>query len=486
MSRLLGLGWIPFGLIPVLAAGWFFGLRGGLFAAVAMNFLGTTMAAMLGSVPWTFYWHPTNLARFAIGLLSGGLLGHTRDLRKRLEERTKEAEADRARLAATQAHLAQAQDLASLGSWEADLVAMRVWSSPVLRRLLGINGEAALGFPVALDLVHPEDRDRFVARFQEFLERGGAHDDEVRIRRPDGQIRNLRLHGRADVGRDGKPRRITGIAQDVTDVRQAEAHKRVAEQRRMDIEHLAELNRFKSQFVSAAAHELNTPMTPIILQLELLHSPEIGPLNPKQEHALNVLERNIKRLSMLLRDLLDASRLQGQGLRLMMESVDPSRLVQEAADSFRPLAERARVKLVVDAPPLGPTWTDPRRLSQVLFNLLSNAFKFTPVGKTVRIALSQNAGWIRIAVDDEGVGLRPDQRARLFQPFTQVADEPNSIQGTGLGLYVSKGIVEQMGGRIDVTSPGEGMGSTFLIELPRARFAPDSPRQSSLGPVLSH
>lgn len=476
MGRLLGLGWIPFGILPIVVAAWFFGLRGGAPTAVFVSVAGTTLAASMGAVPWGFFFDPTNLVRLGAALLVGGLVGHTRDLRHGLER-------DHARLASAESHLAQAHELAGLGSWTADLRAAKITSSVGLGRILGIPAAQPIGFVEAIALLHPEDRERVASGFERVMASGSSYEDEVRVEVPGRGTRHVRIRSRVERDPGGTPARITGIAQDVTELRRAEEQKRVSEQQRRDIERLAELNRFKSRFVSAAAHELNTPMTPIILQMELLRSPEIGPLNPLQQRSLGILERNIRRLAALLRDLLDASRLQSQGLRLTMESVDPSSVVQEAVESFRLMAEREGIRLQVDAPSVGPMWIDPRRLSQVAFNLVSNAVKFTPGGRSIRVATRLSGQRLRITVQDEGIGMRPDQLARLFQPFSRVADDGAAHQGTGLGLYVCRGIVEQMGGTIKAESKGPGLGASFTVDLPLVRVAPSAMAVKPMAPV---
>ena len=228
---------------------------------------------------------------------------------------------------------------------------------------------------------------------------------------------------------------------------------------------LVELDHLKDEFVSSISHELRTPLTSISGYVELLLEQEES--EEKRGH-LAIVERNADRLLALVSDLLFAARLQYGRLELERQPVDLRELVSQSVDSARPRAGASGVELRVDVSAVPLIQGEPDRLAQLLDNLVSNAIKFTPGGGYVSVSLNAEGGTVCIQVSDTGIGISDVERERLFERFyrSQSALEAQ-IQGTGLGLYISKAIVEAHGGRIGVESePGEG--TTFVVELPVA------------------
>jgi signal transduction histidine kinase len=226
---------------------------------------------------------------------------------------------------------------------------------------------------------------------------------------------------------------------------------------------LVELDTLKDEFVSSVSHELRTPLTSISGYVDLMLEDEE---DEQKRGYLGIVERNAQRLLTLVSDLLFSAQLQGGGLEFERSEVDLHGLVLQSVESARPRAEAAGIELVLDAEAVPPVDGEAVRLAQVLDNLVSNAIKFTPGGGRVSIHLSPRDGLVRFEISDTGIGIPEAERERLFERFfrSQTALE-RQIQGTGLGLYISKAIVEAHGGRIGVQSePGEG--TTFVVELP--------------------
>jgi signal transduction histidine kinase len=267
--------------------------------------------------------------------------------------------------------------------------------------------------------------------------------------------------------------RLAGLVRSVERARRDERHaRRDAEfaQRLLVVqnEQLRELDRVKDEFLSSISHELRTPLTSISGYVELLHED----ITDEDARAhLQVVERNAERLLTLVNDLLFAARLQSGRLELELEPVDLCALVEESVEAARPRAEAAQVDLVVTSKAVPLVSGERIRLEQVIDNLVSNAIKFTPAHGHVEIDVGARNGVVCVAVSDTGIGITEAERAHLFERFfrSQAALE-KQIQGTGLGLYISKAIVEAHGGQIGVRSE-EGKGTTFMIELPAAAEA---------------
>jgi signal transduction histidine kinase len=246
------------------------------------------------------------------------------------------------------------------------------------------------------------------------------------------------------------------------------------------------MNEFKTRFLNTAAHELNTPLTPIKLQLHLLRTEAKGTLAPEQARAVVLIERNIDRLGRLVGDLLEASRLQAGKLGIEHKPVDVNLVAREAIESFNEPARRAGVELKLHEGPAAIVLGDDKRLTQVLYNLLSNAVKFTEEGGRIDIDTATSRGSAVVRVSDTGVGIPSLDMKRLFQPFSQVPDPDGKPRpGTGLGLYVSKGIVELHAGRIWCESAGKGQGASFAFEIPLASES-NSRLETAQGALADH
>jgi len=225
-------------------------------------------------------------------------------------------------------------------------------------------------------------------------------------------------------------------------------------------------NRVKDDFVAMVSHELRTPLNAILGWIELLKRDSSNPDN--LAHGLEVIARNTRLQSQLIVDLLDVSRIVSGKLHLELDRVDLGPLVQSSVDTLQPAADGKGVKLVVRIEP-GQTLTlgDPSRLQQVVWNLVSNAIKFTPEGGTVTIAMERTGDNAQVSVTDTGMGIRPEIMPEIFERFRQGAGMTTRRHGgLGLGLSITKHLTELHGGSIRAQSAGEGQGATFTVELP--------------------
>jgi signal transduction histidine kinase len=227
---------------------------------------------------------------------------------------------------------------------------------------------------------------------------------------------------------------------------------------------LRELDRMKDEFVSLVSHELRTPLTSIRGYLELML--EEGDLNEDQQRFLGIVDRNSERLLELVNDLLFLAQIEAGKLAIEFGAVDLVKIVRECIETSLPVADARGIELTVRASRLPKISGDYARLHQVLDNLLSNALKFTPRGGRVEVRLREADGVVTVEVEDTGLGIPEEEQDRLFERFFRSSSATeNAIPGTGLGLTITKAIVERHGGRIDLQS-SEGSGTRVRVELP--------------------
>ncbi|HUR63882.1 MAG TPA: ATP-binding protein [Candidatus Thermoplasmatota archaeon] len=359
-----------------------------------------------------------------------------------------------------QAMLEEAEALSHVGSW--------IWDVADDSAVMSAEGGRIWGIPVDspphplgrfIARIDPEDRPLIEGAVRHAVEAGEDYDVVTRILR-DGKARLVRHRGWVTQRKDGKAVRLAGTIEDVTD-------SKAAEQQLKQLHHMEDLNEFKSQFIGMVAHDLNNVLTPMHLNLGVADN-EMAKLGGDR-NSLDRLKSNLDRLSGFLGDLLDAARLQSGHLDLDVRPFNLAASLRRTVDALRPEAEGLGLHLALTAPPALPIMADQRRLEQVTTNLLSNAFKFTPKNGAVRVELKTTADGAGLIVTDTGPGVDAADLAKLFQPFTRLLTVPQGHHtGTGLGLYICRGIVEQHGGRIWCESKGEGKGASFCISLPLA------------------
>jgi signal transduction histidine kinase len=232
---------------------------------------------------------------------------------------------------------------------------------------------------------------------------------------------------------------------------------------------LRRLDEMKSVFVSVAAHELRTPLTPVKGYIEVLLDGDVGPVNDDQCEYLRIVQGSVERLLKTTNNLLDVTRIEAGRVELVLQPTDLAALVETVATEYISQLEASAQRLTLHAPPdLPPALCDEARTVQIIGNLLSNASKYTPQGGliTVSLGLAAAEGFLQLSVMDDGVGIPAEDQPKLFDRFFRAKSALlTGVGGAGLGLHITRSLVELHGGRIWFESaPGEG--STFHVTFP--------------------
>ena len=272
--------------------------------------------------------------------------------------------------------------------------------------------------------------------------------------------------------------RFNAFARDISDRRAADT------ERNRLLEEAREANRMKDEFLAMLSHELRTPLSAIVGWAHMLRTGGLD--EPTVARAIETIDRNAKVQNQLIEDILDVSRIVAGKFHLDMRSVDLVRIVEAAIDTVSPLATSRGVQLRQDLSaeigPCCPAIGDPDRLQQVVWNLLTNAIKFTPRGGvvTVEVRRQDDPAEFEIVVRDTGQGISADFLPHIFERFRQAGTGARRHGGLGLGLSIVRHIVEMHGGTVMATSAGEGQGSVFTLRLPVVEVGEDGQRMPAL------
>jgi PAS domain S-box-containing protein len=335
------------------------------------------------------------------------------------------------------------------------------------------------------EVVHPDDHDWTLRRYRDAVAARCPFEMELRLRRADGSYRWMLDKGVPRFTAAGEFVGFIGSATDVTDLKAVEdelAHvvvervrseeelrRRTLELQRAN-ERLHELDRLKTAFMSTVSHELRTPLTSIQGFGEFLEDEVGGPLSPEQHQFVDAIMDGARRLRGMVDNLLDFTQLNAGTLTLVQQEIDLGPAIEEAITQIEEAIKTRNMTLDVRLPRVPMVvWADAGRIRQVLLNLLSNAVKFTPDGGRIALTTEVRGADVHVSVSDTGIGIGTEHMAHMFERFFQVdTSYTRTAGGAGLGLSLSKALVEAHGGHMGVQSE-LGQGSTFWFTLPLSR-----------------
>lgn len=361
-------------------------------------------------------------------------------------------------LAERERQLNEAQAISHLGSWQADLVTGQLNWSDEIYRIFGYEpGSFEPSVAAFHAAVHPDDHER-VRESEEQSQQTGRHDVIHRILRPDGTVRHVHELAQAETDAAGNLLRLSGTVQDITERVKTEQALITAR------DEAERANRAKSEFLSSMSHELRTPMNAILGFSQLLEHDDT--LDEDQVDSVREILNAGHHLLELIDEVLDLSRIESGRLEVSLEPVEVCPVVRECLGLVANMAHKRSIQLSHHGLDGVVVQADRTRLKQILINLFSNAIKYNHEGGSVKVEVKPaTENRLRILVTDTGPGIADTRLDEVFAPFNRLGAENSEVEGTGIGLTISRRLIETMGGSVDVESK-LGTGSTFSIVLP--------------------
>ncbi|WGS50950.1 ATP-binding protein [Paraburkholderia sp. D15] len=425
-------------------------------------------ASLLGARPGA----GTHIA-LRVSEVTEGISDYERDQRERAKLRSQAqlrqllADEAKAQLREHQERFQLALAFSQVGAWELDPATGAIECTDQCKINLGLGASSTLSEQRLLgEIVHPEDR----VRVREAMEHGLANqqqfDADYRVGWGSGATRWILVRGVGRYTADGALTSVIGFTLDITARKEAELEQReIAASEKRAREHSERLTMAMDHFVTTVSHELRSPLSAILSWTDLLQR-SADPSHVTR--ATDVIKRNARQLSHMVDDLLDSGAIVTGKLSVNLQPVDLGALTGIVADDLRMHAEAKGLQLIADDLSSAMVLADESRMKQVIWNLVSNAVKFSPQG-TVTLSVSVHAEGERVelAVQDTGVGLDQTSLERVFERFQQFGQEGSGrVAGLGLGLWLVKNLTDLHGGTIVAESAGPGQGATFRLCLP--------------------
>lgn len=453
--------------LAILAAAWVGGLWPGILATLLSGIAG-----------WFLFmapnWQPgsqratVTVIFFVTGVLVSVVCESLHRARRRAEAARSELEKSQQQLRDSEGRFRNLADSAPVLIWMSDATKDRSWLNRPWLEFTGksMGDELGRGWEKG---VHPADLERCQEIYSASFDTRQPFEMDYRLRRHDGVFRWVLDRGIPISSDDGSFAGYMGGVIDINERKSAEENSeallRIEQAARVEAERAALM---KDEFLATVSHEMRTPLTAMLGWVQMLRSGSLsGDAIP---HALETIERNARAQAKLINDLLDMSRILSGRLRLDVQRVNVTEVVDAAIATAEPAAAAKKIKLVRKFE-VGPESIsgDATRLQQVIWNLLNNAIKFTPSGGEVTVKMTREDTQLEISVSDNGEGIDPDFLPHVFERFRQQdSSTDRRHQGLGLGLSIVKQLIELHGGSVRAKSEGAGLGSSFIVTIPLA------------------
>jgi PAS domain S-box-containing protein len=459
-------------MAAAVAAAWVGGLSGGISAVVT--------AAVLNQVIFVAGESEPDAAQFlqALYIVTAVatvlLVASRRASRDRLADALDEVSTLAEEVAARDERLQLMLSASGTGFWEWDVETGNLtWSDAIFRQHGLEPGPAAPGYAAYLDMIHPDDRGAFESAIGSTLEPGGRATFELdfRIIWPDGSVRWTHGAGRLFRDDDGRPIRMIGTGQDITERR------RILEDRDRLLDDERRAGAFREAFVDVISHELRTPITTIMGLAQILARPGRSDDEASRMALLEDVRSEAERLHRLVEDLLVLSRVERGRLEVEAEPIEPRRLLERIVT--HEARELPTITVETDLEPDLPIVAgESTYVEQIVRNLLNNAAKYTPYGSRVVVSARKADATIEVRVTDDGPGIPTASIERIFELFYRDPSSSRLVAGSGIGLFVCSSLVEAMGGRIWAARPaGGGTEIGFTLRI----LEPDRDDEEELG-----
>lgn len=333
-----------------------------------------------------------------------------------------------------------------------------------LSNLAGYSVEEILGKRV-LKFLHPKDREVNLEIFRKAFEEEGEATIEARLKHKDGNYIYVESNGKLFYDELGEPKALL-ITRDITD------HKNFEKIITDENKKLEELNQIKSELIMQASHEFKTPLSSIYAASQFLLTHLKDQFSKKSSELIEIIYKESRKLKQLIENLLDLSRVESGKLTLELKKENLVEIIKDCCTDLKDWIDKKNLKITCELPSEVIIKVDKVRIEQVIINLISNAIKYTPKRGNIYISLEEKEGWLELSIKDTGVGLTKNEKELLFQKFGKIERLNNGLdidlEGSGLGLYISKEIIELHHGKIFVRSFGRNKGSTFIIRLQKS------------------
>jgi PAS domain S-box-containing protein len=352
----------------------------------------------------------------------------------------------------------------NIGIWEWDLHSDKVTWSENMVQFMGLKSKnrkrkRKTTRKHCMASIHKDDIDFVTQKFNSCIEKEGELKIEYRVVWPDNTIHWVQSRGAVVYSREGTATYMQGVMFDITERKHMEETLNEAK------ELAAKQNQAKSDFLSRMSHELKTPLNAIIGFSQLIS--EDSNITKEQQQDLQYIKKAGEHVNSLVGEILDLATIEAGQVKLNIKPVLVKDLVTECVELINISAKQHQQRLSIDTGKCGDQYihVDEKRITQVILNLLSNAVKYNKAEDEIRICCKQSGDKIRISVIDNGSGLTPEQQDNLFRPFHRLGAEKTAIPGTGLGLVITRQLVELMHGQVGVECLA-GAGCTFWVSFP--------------------